>query len=617
MNQLVNLLEYLEERHPPFVHGEILPSHLMIKADGVPCLIGFGLAPRLELRPYLELPGQKVPEAAPPGKKRSGKSGSLDAVGAGNDIYGLGASLHALLTGRDVFVGADEIERPFPGVRDLAPRVSVGIAELVNRAVASDPQRRYPSAVAMQATLAPLLGVSRPLPAAPPPGEADGTLGRWAWYMGAALVAAVIAVAVYLAVHKSTNTAVTPTPTPAPTSPLKPGLPPPAHTLPVADAFIRASSIWPDTSAVFRRGAALWVDNTAGGVPIKAARINYSTGQDGFTLRATLRLESGPPTAAYGLVAADRPLSPWEDVALMIRGDGDWSVVRNHAGHATTLVPWRQALQLRLGHNSPNELQLALLPGTGKGHGTFVVTINGQRMSALIPAWSAAPTGRIGIMAAPGARVVCDGIRVDPLNVAAPTVEDHFLDNRLAWSPGASGAVTPLLRNSVLQLQAGAHRPWAEASTSAYGTLAHQTSFDEEAVLAWGNGNGAAAAAGLVFARITPPKPKPHSKTHIAPVALAALVDVTGHVRVVELAAKRVVMVLGPVFSPRVRVGYGLNELDVTVTRKAELLQVRITVNGGAPISFATGKQGLVLATGIAATGTATSVKAAAFKLYL
>ncbi len=74
--RLLELLEYLGSRKPPFVHGEILPEHIVLREDGTPCLLSYGLAPRLGLRPYTVLSSGQVvvpAEAAPTKRGRRGK----------------------------------------------------------------------------------------------------------------------------------------------------------------------------------------------------------------------------------------------------------------------------------------------------------------------------------------------------------------------------------------------------------------------------------------------------------------------------------------------------------------------------------------------------------------
>jgi serine/threonine protein kinase len=613
MSHLLSLLEYLEERHPPFTHGEILPSHVMLRSDGFPCVIGFGLAPRLGLRPYLVLPGQLPPDAQgslAPVVMKQGKSGSPSGPEPRDDIYGLGATLHALLTGRNVFGGANDPEQPFLPVRLLAPRVSVGVAEVVNRALAIDPALRYPSAVAMQATLAPLLGAApRPLPkspaTAPKPSE-----GRPMWPILGALILVIVAVAGFLLFHSSTNLAPESGSRPSPAVPA--AAPPPAHSVPIAETFIRPSAIWPNGKLVYRKGSELWLDNTAGAVPLKAPRLAYSTGLDGFTLRATLRQVRGPATAPYGIMAADQPRAQWDNVELLVRGTGQWSLVRNQGGKSTQLVPWRQALALRLGHNSPNELQLKMIPGKGTKHGTFVATINGQRVAAVIPAWSTAPVGRVGIVVAPGAQIVSDGLTVDPPGAQQPSVNEHFLDNRLGWSSGKSAGVTSLLVNGLLRLHPASGQSWAEATARPYKTLPHNSAFGQEAALSVRAGKAGPAGGGLVFARSIPPR----AGKHASPVTLAAIVNTSGQVLVVEHTSKHTIVVLGPVASSRVRTGYGLNVLRVQVMRRSDLIQAHITVNGGAPILYSRAMPGLEVASGVAAVGADSTVTASAVRLY-
>jgi serine/threonine protein kinase len=621
LRHLVNLLEYFEERHPQFIHGEIFPSHLMLRADGVPCLIGFALAPRLGLRPYLELPGQKNPAVvAPATTKKHGKSGPLHGLSTRDDIYGLGASLHSLFTGRDVFAGYDYPGRPFPPVRDLAPRVSAGVAEVVNRAIDHDPAKRYPSALGMRATLAPLLGNTPPAGLKAPAATASSGRDRRVLPLIAVVVLLLIAAIVAVILRNQSNNTQTvspPTPIPIATAGVVAGPPTPAHTLPIADAFIRSSRVWPATKRIYRQGADLWIDNTAGPRQLKAARIGYSTGSDGFTLRATLRQVHGPAGAAYGIIAADKPTAKWENIALLIRGTGQWSVVRNHSGHATTLVAWRQSLQLRLGHNSPNEVQLSMVPGKDKRHGTFVVTINGQRMSADIPAWSTAPFGRVGIEASPGTQIVCDGLSVGPLTAKPPAMEDHFLDNRLGWSSNTSNSAAPVLTNSELRLQTNSKAAWNQASAPAYKILSSLTTFDLEAMIGMNSANGTPIAGGLVFARTSPPKAKAHKPKPPAAVALAAVIDSSGRVSVVQLTTgKNARTIFGPISSPRVRTGYGLNLLRVHEKRQGELLHIAITLNGGAPIKYSTGMHGLLPASGVAAVGADATVSVSALRLY-
>ncbi len=81
-------------------------------------------------------------------------------VGPAADIYGLGACLYLMLTGRDARRSADlsELRRmvvtePFPAVRDAAPEVPADLAAVLQRCVEKDPAKRYQSGDELAAAL--------------------------------------------------------------------------------------------------------------------------------------------------------------------------------------------------------------------------------------------------------------------------------------------------------------------------------------------------------------------------------------------------------------------------------------------------------------------------------
>jgi hypothetical protein len=344
------------------------------------------------------------------------------------------------------------------------------------------------------------------------------------------------------------------------------------------------------------------------------ARLAYSTGADGFILRSTLRQVRGPATASYGIMAADQPLAQWNNVEVLIRGTGQWSVVRNQRGTSTMLVNWSTSNAIRPGHNTPNELQLAMIPGKGSRPGTLAVTINGLLVAAQIAAWSPAPGGRVGIAASPGAQIVTDGLSVDPLSARHPTVEEHFLDNHGGWF--GAYATTPLVANDVLRLQPASGHAWAEATTSGLRVLRGVASYREDVVLGVHPGATASAAGGLVFARSAPAAVKPHARTAAIPVTLAAIVSSSGQLSVVQLTPKQTKVLLFPIASPRIRTGYGLNTLRLQVTRKSGAIHVRISVNGGILANYATTSARLQPASGIVAIGAQSTVTVSALRVY-
>jgi WD40 repeat protein/serine/threonine protein kinase len=143
-----------------------------------PKITDFGLAKRLDATAYtqsgalLGTPDYMAPEQA------AGK-----AVGPATDVYGLGAILYHMLTGRPPFPAETPLETllrlqaedPVPP-SVLQPRVPRDLGTICLKALAKEPARRYPSAAALAADLRLFLD-GRPIQARPV-GKAE-RLWRW------------------------------------------------------------------------------------------------------------------------------------------------------------------------------------------------------------------------------------------------------------------------------------------------------------------------------------------------------------------------------------------------------------------------------------------------------
>ena len=142
------------------LHRDLKPENVIRAADGAITLTDFGLTKDLEIEASVALsrtgaiqgtPGYWAPEQA---------SGKGKHATPATDIYGLGATLYALLTGKPPAEGSTFLEiviatRERRPERPSATGVEVPewLEEIVLRALAKEPEERFESAAAMLAEL--------------------------------------------------------------------------------------------------------------------------------------------------------------------------------------------------------------------------------------------------------------------------------------------------------------------------------------------------------------------------------------------------------------------------------------------------------------------------------
>jgi serine/threonine protein kinase len=153
--RLARALSLVHQRR--IVHRDIKPRNILIDETGAPRLIDFGLA-RLRnawSEPFASTWGGTLAYMAPEQARRE-----HERIGPRSDIFGLGAVLFFLLTGRAPFVGKtqDEIwdrarrcEFEAGALRNA--KVSRRLERICLKALAADPEKRYSSAEALDKAL--------------------------------------------------------------------------------------------------------------------------------------------------------------------------------------------------------------------------------------------------------------------------------------------------------------------------------------------------------------------------------------------------------------------------------------------------------------------------------
>src|SRR5436190_21806063 len=150
--KVARTVHYAHEHH--ILHRDIKPGNILLDQEGEPHLTDFGLARLVETEStvtrtmeVLGTPSYMAPEQA---------VGNDAAITSATDVYGLGAVLYQLLTGQPPFAGGTSYEtikllldtEP----RDLRlwnPKIDRDLSTICVKCLEKDPQRRYPSALAL------------------------------------------------------------------------------------------------------------------------------------------------------------------------------------------------------------------------------------------------------------------------------------------------------------------------------------------------------------------------------------------------------------------------------------------------------------------------------------
>lgn len=194
--QVLEALEYLHGQVPPVIHRDVKPANIKITSQGRVVLVDFGLAKAYRPRAPTTSGARAVtPGFAPPEQYGQGNTD------ARSDLYSVGATLYALLTGQappdsvDLMMGKAALSAP----RRRVPSISPGVEAAVMKAMQPDPAGRFQTAQELRIALARVSAAGRPIgpksARARTPGQRSAS--KWLWPVIGLAMAVLVVVLLY------------------------------------------------------------------------------------------------------------------------------------------------------------------------------------------------------------------------------------------------------------------------------------------------------------------------------------------------------------------------------------------------------------------------------------
>lgn len=336
------------------VHGDIKPRNIRIMPDGRVKVLDFGIAKALSAsRNFTRNQFGSIPYSSP----ERLNTGEVDAA---SDLWSVGVVLFEMLAGAPYFRAENigRLEHLIRGYQAASPGLDTlpaGLRQIVARALAPQPQFRYPRAQDLEADL--LAWREGRLAVAEPDADMDATRRTAAADQEATRRTAPPA------------GAQPPAPAPAPAAPLRRGRKNPTRRAAIwLGVFgVMAILFWME-SATWKKAAALQHDIEADKVDVDAAWTRYQKLVDGTRLPMNLR---GVRNALVKRLtaAADRVLAEYRDSDFTSVYQRDWERARAAAARALEVDPSDKAVKAKL---RVAEAHLARINASGRNQGRTV-----------------------------------------------------------------------------------------------------------------------------------------------------------------------------------------------------------------------------------------------------
>lgn len=175
-------LSYLHSRTPPIIHRDIKPGNIKITPEGEIALVDFGLAKVMRGSQATTTGARAMtPGYSPPEQYGTARTD------ARTDVYSLGATLYAALTG---IIPEDGLARAtgkaeLTSIRQLQPKIERRLAAVIEKSLAIEPEERYQTAEEFKKALVEVSGhrlaqLTTPrFRISPPPPESESPASRY------------------------------------------------------------------------------------------------------------------------------------------------------------------------------------------------------------------------------------------------------------------------------------------------------------------------------------------------------------------------------------------------------------------------------------------------------